>query len=752
MNSFAAARPEMLATRKGTQSVLRVEQIVRLLRRHIWAIGFCTVAGGGGAFIFAHTLPKTFTANGLMTVEGDRMALPELQGVLKGDDGPDPMPFVHTEVQALTSRALNAQVVGELHLETVPEFNADLRPPTLWKRFSGLIGTMLAPLLPHAASTGDGAAATEEGVIGAAKKALSVFQDNKSLVISISFVSKNPVLASRYVNTLIADYVSSRAQHREDANQGAGAVLSQRVEQARADLVAVEKQEHDLRESSSSIGLRAGSVGQQQVEELTTAAASAGVQRSQLEVTYARALAAQRAGASDALANVLDSPTVSRLRDEEATAEGNVAQLSAHYGPSHPAMRVAQAQLRTSRQALNGEVARIVSSLGAQLRVAREQDDLVHQQLNAARTGAIQAENAQAQLDQLQQEEVTRQSLYRNLLERSQQAVAQPAASATPDVRILSPAVPPAFNSGPHIVLIGLLGACAGGLLAALGGLSRLRTVKGFETADALHDATGMPVLSTVSRRMLSRSRAPSPDAFDAEWRRPGHSQEVAEAMRVIRNRLRFAGWSKVPRCALFVPDASTAGSQLAVRLAATFAQVAAADGERVLLVDADLNAPGLRRHLGLSAVEPLQGVTGGTGNGSRWQVPRAAQPDLQTGPSSGGLLAVFSGKDWRDAVVASEQPGLDLLLVDQRVSNAHALIGGVTFQNLLVECASDYNLVVLLGSAAGTADAETLVQRVDAAVMVVDQRGNRTVTERAVNTFSTIARTPLFAVLVSRA
>ena len=751
MNSFAASRPEMLASRKETQSVLHVEQIVRLLRRNAWGIGICTVLGGGSAFIFAHTLPKTYTANGLMTVEGDRMALPELQGVLKGGDGPDPFPFVHTEVQALTSRSLNAQVVSELHLERDPEFNADLRSPTLWKRVSGLIGSMLARLLPHATpGTGDAAAATEEGVIGAAQKALSVFQDNKSLVISISFVSKNPVLASRYVNTLIANYVNSRAQHRVDANQGAGVILSQRAAQARADLVAVQKQEHDLRDSSSFINLRAGSVGQQQVEELTSAAATAAVQRSQLEATYARALSAQKAGNSDTLASVLDSPTVSRLRDEEATAEGNVAQLSAHYGPKHPAMRIAEAQLRSSRQELNGEVSRIVSSLGAQLRVAREQDDSIRRQLNAARSGAITAENAQAQLDQLQQEEVTRQALYRNLLEQSQQAMAQPAADATPDVRILSPAVPPVYSSGPHTALIGVLGACASGLLAVLGGLTRMRAVKGFESADALNQATGTPVLATVSRRMLSRSRPPLPDGLDAEWRRPGQAHDVAEAMRVIRNRLRFAGWSNVPRTALFVPDASSAGGQLAIQLATTFAQVAAADGARVLLVDADLNAPGLRDYLGFPAVESAK-VLSGAGDGSRWQVPRGAQPELHSGPSSSGLLAVFNGRDWRDAIIASDQPGLDLLLVDQPVRNAHALTGGVTFQNLLVECAADYNLVVLLGSAAGTADAETLVQRVDAAVMVVDQRGNRALTERAVESFTTVARTPLFSVLVSR-
>lgn len=109
-----------------------------------------------------------------------------------------------------------------------------------------------------------------------------MFQDNRSLVISIAFTSQDPQLSAKFVNTLIDDYVASRARHRVDANEGANAVIEKRVDQARADLAAIEQQMRDLRDKGDVVGVRAGSIGQQQVEELTTAAARAAVERSPL--------------------------------------------------------------------------------------------------------------------------------------------------------------------------------------------------------------------------------------------------------------------------------------------------------------------------------------------------------------------------------------------------------------------------------------------------------------------------------------
>lgn len=753
MNTYVASLPEGVPASARPDSVLRLVQLTQLMRRHLWLILSCAVLAGLGAFIYAHALPKTYTANGLMTVEGEQFAIPELQGALRGGDGPDPMPFVHTEVQALTSRAMISLVSGQMHLQDNPEFNADLRPPPLMKRVKGVIGDFTASFLPKA-PPGAPVPTSEDGIIGAVQKSLSVFQDNRSLVISVSFVSQDPALAARFVNLLISDYVASRAQHRADANVGASSIMAQRVDQARADLKAIEQQMQDLRNKGDVVGLRAGSIGQQQVEELTTAAASASLQRSQLEIGYERAVVAARQGSSDALATVLSSPTISALRDQEAQASSRLATLSSQYGANHPNMISARADLAAARRGIRDEAARIVSSLGAQLRIARDQEAEVKQQLDQARHGAVTAENARAQLDQLQEEATTRRNLYQTLLERSQQTMAQPASSVTPDVRVLSPAVAPGFPSGPHVMLAGLMGGAGGGLLGCLIALTRLRGMRGFETAEDVTLSTGLVVLATLPRRLVRREQGvlairgivPAAETdlkagwdpkagWDAKAGGTGKgSDSDIEAMRVLRHRLRFAGRREVPRCALFIPEVASDDAPLAAPLAAAFARAAAADGERVLLIEGDLQAPRLGHQLGL---EP-------------WSRGRPKAVPIRTDGS--GLLAVLAGADWHEAVLADRQPGLDLLLASGRSANAHALLNGVAFQNLLVEARTDYDLVVLHGPPAGTSDAALLVQRADAAIMVIDGRVEQSMAREAASRLRAVARTPLVAVLLARA
>lgn len=760
MNTYVASWPEGVPARARPEAVVRLVQLTQLLRRHLWLIGLCAILAGAGAFIYAHTLPKTYTANSIMSVEGDRFVIPELQGALRGDDGPDPMPSVHTAVQALTSRALVSQLTSQLHLERDPEFNSDLRPPTLMQRVKGLVGNLTAPFLPKAPKGPAAAPPSNEAVVGAVSKALSIFQDNRSLVISVSFVSQDPQLAARAVNTLIDDYVASRAQYRASANEGANSIITRRVDQARVDLLAIEKQMQDLRNKGDVVGLRAGSIGQQQVEELTTALASATLQRSELEVNYERAVASARQGSSDALASVLNSPTVSRLRDEEAQASRALADLSTHYGPNHPSVRSTRAELSSAHRQLNDEIGRIVASLGAQLRVARAQEADVRQQLDQARLGAVKGENARARLDQLQQEAATRRNLYQTLLERSQQTMAQPAADATPDMRVLSPAVPPGFPSGPHMMLAGLMGGSGGALLGCLLALTRLHSVRGFETAEDVTVATGLVVLATLPRRLIRRDQGVL--AMQASQVDVGGAD--IEAMRVLRHRLRFAGRTGVPRCTLFVPETAESDAPLAAPIAAAFARAAAADGERVLLIEGDLRAPRLRDQLGdigperrafarPDTGEPDHGVLVGTAamtGGVVASGPAASAP-AAIGPTATGIVAALAGSDWREAVIADRQPGLDLLLAREPVANAHALLNGVPFQNLLVETRAEYDLVVLHAPPAATSDAASLVQRADAAVMVLDGRVNQAVAQEAVTRLGALGRTPLVAVLLKR-
>jgi uncharacterized protein involved in exopolysaccharide biosynthesis/Mrp family chromosome partitioning ATPase len=652
-----------------------------------------------------------------MSVEGTRFTIPELQGALAPAASPDPFPVLRTEVQALTAPAQLETVIAALHLDDDPEFNAALRPKTLLDRVKGAFGALTTPLL--ASGPQAEVPPNDEQVVAAVTRALTVFQDNRSLVISVAFTSHDPLLSAKFVNTLISSYVQSRARHDANANRGANAVMEQRIDQVRGDLEAIEKQMNTLRSSNTLVALPAGSVGQQQVQELTTAAQQATLARTQLEETYNRAVAALKAGSSDQIAAVLNSPTISQLRDQEAAAARRMAQLSTYYGSGYPGIRSAQAAVSTARRQIAEEAARIVASLGEQLRSARAQEQSVLAQLDQARHTSIAGENARAQLDQLQQEETTRRALYQTLLEREQQTAAEPANTETPDVRVLSPAQPPATPSGPNSKLAALMGASGGALLGCLLALTRMNSVRGFESEDDVTALTGMPVVATLPLKMM-RAGQGLLDSRGAVADGP----EV-DALRMARERLRFVGRTGVPRCVVFAP-ATPEAAGAAAPVTAAFARAAAADGERVLLVEGDLHAPALARLLG------LRNVAGG----------------LQKALAVGDV----AGTDWRDAVLADRQPGLDLLLAEGRLADAHALLSGVAFQNLLVEARADYELVVVSAPLPAVSDTVALVQRADAAVLVLDGRSDQNAVHEASSRLVNMARTPLVAVLLSRA
>jgi len=662
--------------------LLRLSQISKLLMRHAWLIGGCTIVAAAGAFLFARSLPKTYVAASAITVEGERFVIPELQGALRSDNAPDPMPWVRTEVQALTSRAQVQAVITKLGLNRDPEFNPSLRPPGLLKTVELAVADILPINLHITPATPD---SINEAVLDNVSHDLGVFQDNRSLVISTSFTAQNPVLAANVVNTLIATYIEGRAARRIDANRGANDVMLARIKQAKADVEGIEQQMLDLRNKSQLVGLRAGSVGQQQLEELASAAARAGVQRAQLEADWDRASSLAKQGMSDALASVLGSPTISRLREQESTASRRVAELSARYASGYPALRSATADLNASRNQINGEVQRIVASMGAQLKIARDQEADVKRQLAEARQAGVLTENAQARLAELQQEATTRRNLYQTLLSRGQQTMAQPSGTETPDVRILSAAVPPGSAAGPNVKMIVGAGGLSGMLLGCLLALTRIHTVDVFETVPDLTRATGIPVLASFPRGFVATGRKALMAQVTLAPSGPG-----ADAMRKLRARLRFMGRSKAPRCVLFTAVADPRGQQTAA-IAAAFARVAAMDGERVLLVDGNLITPSLAKLMNTSL---------------------------------GGLGPVLDdGADWRDVVEADHETPLDLLLAVDSMANSHSLLTGVGFQNLLVEARHDYDLVVLASSSASFADAGALAQRADTTVLLVDAK-----------------------------
>jgi uncharacterized protein involved in exopolysaccharide biosynthesis/Mrp family chromosome partitioning ATPase len=695
---------------------MQLSHILRLLRRRFWMIAATAVAGALGACVIAATMPKSYTSTALLALEGNRIGIPQLQGALRDPDSPDQMPVLRTEMQALTAPEIVEQAALQLDLPKNPEFNSDLRPPSLFGRVFGAFQSLMpkpAPLpAAEAGAVSPGARDPNEGVVKAAAQALHMFQDNRSLVIEASFTAHDPELAARFVNTLIADYLSARSKFRDSTNAGASAEMADRIAQVRASLDAIEQKMRELRSASGAVGLRAGTVGQQQLEELATAADRATVERAQAEADWQRASAAARTGDSAALASVLGSPTISRLRDQEAQATRRIADLSTSHGDNYPGLRGAQSDLAATRAQVAIETQRIVASLGAQLQVAQAHEADVKRQLEQARIAAVSSQNTEAELTQLDADAASQRLVYQTLLQQAQQTTAPSGKEGVdlPGVRLISAATPSNFASAPNMKLAGAIGFVGGGVLGCLFAFLRQQSEDGFADARTLEEAGGVTAAGVLPRTALGR-RARLLSRVAAA---PGGPE--ADAMRAMRARLRGLGRSV--RNVTFT-SVGLSGEDLAT-VAAAFARVAAADGERVLLVEGDLAQPALGSVLGL--------------------------------PDGGFARALRERGDWRDAVQADPEAPLDVLSCGSASDDALTLVGAVAFQNMLMEARDDYGLVVVAACAAEQAGARTLAQRSDATVVVVDGRRARRADVRSqAERLGMLSRTPLLGMLVAR-
>ena len=670
---------------------LTLGHLLRTLRRRAWVVALLGVLGGAAAYGYAKLAPDTYTAGGILAMESQRFTIPELQGATSGSQSPDPFPEVLTEVQVLTSPRMLQQVAATLHLENNPEFNSTLaaqtepgflrslpfvppewidRAAAEWTSFRAAIGLPIQPDQPPTPE------AIQQAVLGELGKRLVVGHDSRSLIIDIRCTSQDPKVAAAVVNTLISVYEQARIDDHERINRSANASLMRRIDEIRAQVVALDEKVRAARASKDLPELQRSNVSEQQLTELISSATKSSFDRTQAAAVAGRAHTLMQGGSTDELAAVVGSGTISRLRDQEAQASRTVADLQSRYGDNYPGVAGAKANLQAVRGQIASEVRRTVASLDQAAQTAELQDRQIQAALAQARQTSLRVAGGQVEIRQLEEEATARRKLYESLLTRAEQTQTDPGQQMLTGARVVSNAFAPAFPSGPRrrmAAAIGLLGGLlAGSALALLGGRrSRRRFVDGGELASAI----GLPVLATLPA--LGRLRP---------------SAEAAGALRLLRSRIRFNGGVSPARTVVFVAaggHADVAGTSIA------FARTAAMDGERVLLIEGSITEPRLAARLG-----------------AEFPALAAARNGLE-GLLTGALAL-------HDAVVTDPVSGMDMLVVDRPSPALLGLVHGARFQMLLADAVQNYSFVIINAPTPQHSETLGLVHAADATIFVV--------------------------------
>lgn len=530
-----------------------------LWHRKAWLI-LTTVLFVGAAVLYARLTPPLYAATAQLLVD------PRDRQIVSNDVNPNALASdggiaqVESQVSVLQSNGVLLRAIAENGLLEDEEFTGGGPLAALTDALVGLVGS-------PAAEPGS----PEVVVLSAMRRKLSVKRADKVFVIDVTFTARSPDKAARIANSIVAAYLSDQAEARANAARQASDSLFARLEEQRQRVEAAENAVEAFRTQNNLVEAAGTLVTDQQLTEVNIQLAAAqnrtATLKAQLDqIEQMKALGSLPGSTSEALQN----PVIASLRQQESTLAQRDADLSSRLGPRHPSLIAIRTQLEQVRRSIDGELTRVAESVRADYERALAGEAEIASKLERLKTQSLSIDQTSVRLRELQRDLDAVRSVYSSYLVRAQEAREQANVDST-NVRVISEALPPARKSWPRlsILLVGAVGAGIG--LGA--GLAFLRefAAPSILSPDQAEQAAGTSVVAVMPRTMVADKSSPSSPSGNTYLALPGLHGEPVQGPRFVH----FVSGEKA--------DLTRR------RIAAKLAGAAALSGERVLLLDADI-------------------------------------------------------------------------------------------------------------------------------------------------------------------
>ncbi|MEO1249277.1 MAG: polysaccharide biosynthesis tyrosine autokinase, partial [Pseudomonadota bacterium] len=292
----------------------------------------------------------------------------------------------------------------------------------------------------------------------------------------------------------------------------------------------------------------------------------------------------------ESLPEVISSRLIQQLRTDQIRLQRQASDLRQRLGARHPEVATVLAELRGVSAEISLEIQRIVRALEVQQRVATAEVDRLERRLIQLEAETSQAQQSQVTLRALQREADADRLMLQNFLTRFRETREQSEQELqVPDARIISYAGLPTNAAAPPTKVL-----AAASFVFSLGlALALAFAMESFETGyrmpSQIERKTGLSVLTQIPRSTdkLGRDGRKLIDHIKGSPR-----SAFAESVRqlYITLRLEDSGGSSS------VMLTSSQSAEGKTTLAAALALVAAQSGQKVVLVEADLRRPRLKR------------------------------------------------------------------------------------------------------------------------------------------------------------
>ncbi|MFT3805100.1 MAG: polysaccharide biosynthesis tyrosine autokinase [Burkholderiaceae bacterium] len=627
-----------------------VEYWRAIMLRKWWILGAMLVCGAIAAYVVTQMAP-VYRSTATVLIESTKSKIVGVDEVYSGVASS--REYFQTQAETMKGRDIVERVVRELGLASLPEFD----PNNTDKGIRGWLKQNLpdvADRLP-APEPVTSQAEIEARVIEQFSRQLTIEPIRLSQLVKVSFDSKDPKLAAQAANAVADAFILSDMEQRSQITQRAAESINKRLGELKANLDASQRALQAYREKTGLIDSKSMVQGGQgrQLDDLTQRMVDARVKRADAEETYN--LIKARGANLDSVPAVVRNPGVQRAREIEAEAIRKVNEVGKRYGPDHPRYVAAAAELASAKANVKRQIDVVLAAATKEYNMARATEKALEDEMRRSKGQLQDVNRKELQASTLEREVESNRQIYQTFLARFKETQAtndmQAASARVTDQAIpaLLPVRPAKTASVALAALVGLMAAIVAAVLVKRLN-NRVVTTADVERKLQQPFLAGLPVEKLQRRRAMARSVIDSPHDHYAESIRTSATgimlSSLGEAHKVIAVTSSVSGEGK-----------STFSSNLAFWMART---------KKVLLIEADMRVPSLRKALRLS--------------GGRK-----------------GLAELIAGQARsEDCVFVSEDTGLHLMLCDTPPPNPLELLVSDRFKEVLDELRGKYDIIVI--------------------------------------------------------
>lgn len=529
----------------------------------------------------------------------------------------------------------------------------------------------------------------QRAIINSVKNNLSITPVLGTSIIEISMKSGSLKKAADIINALIKVYGQKEIERNQKKAEFASDWLAERLEileeEVRDAEIALEnaKEENNLNLASSDDSRLI------RIELLTKELSIAQGEKAETEATLGAIKKARSNNLRmDAIPDIVSNKVIENFKFEEARLLKRKAMLEERYGPKHPEMIAFSAEFKGFRERLKSEIETIYLMLENQVKIDDRRIEGLNNAIAKYRDSYKGDAEQRLKIRNLRTSADTSRALLSNFTKSYLESLQNVKMDRNP-IRIIAEAVPSPSPIYPKKSLIVVLSSITGLFLGIFIALVMERIQNTIQTPQQIEKLTSLPVFGLIPKTRFSKHNEAS------QYITENPASLLSELVRTLFTtiQLRKPHHKNGGRV---ITLTSTLSSEGKTTTSIWLATIAAQNGKKVLILDADMRRPSLHKAYGIG--------------------------------NSKGLVDYLSDRLPLDETIYKKHPsGVHVMTGKAIPTHALTLLNSERMDTLLRRLKDDYDLIIIdVPTALIFSDALVMAKQSDHTLYVVEANSTK--------------------------